>query len=68
MGTPAIPRVYKKAYLLTIIKHFGFFINRQAKTSTLPRLHGTSDYCHHDTHTDALNAGTDMLGGNSVGM
>ena len=63
----ASSQVYKTANLLTNREHFFDFINRTIQIGIT--LEAISQSRHHSQfHTDALNAGTDIHDGNSVGV
>lgn len=63
---PTSAQVYETANLLTISEHFCTFINHTIQ-GDIPLQEISQDrHCH--LHTDALNAGTDIHDGNSVGV
>ena len=63
----ASSQVYETVNLLTISEYFFDFINRTIQTTIA--LEAIRQYRHRSQlHTEALNAGTDIHDGNSVGV
>lgn len=61
-------QVYRMTNRLTLSEPIGFFINRLAKINSLHGYGEANDRNDLDTHTDARNAGTDVLDGSKAGV